>query len=345
MPGMRKLRLRPQVRKQCYRSYDVRYFLAFLILLIIVFALFSIHSSKYNTSSGHLEDSSKTILTVSKEVTLKDSYNLVTAISSREFEWLLKFIDSLTAQGGEFDLTVWSLDLRDCEFNYLKNLKTSVRIHLHHFPYHFHPLHIRHYHLSAIKPIVLQSAAAAFGEVIWIEPDSKIASLLLDDIIEVVSDAGFVAASSSKTSQGQCVTIAIGINYLRYKLFIEKWLECALVDSCIAKAFNKSNMKPQNGVDMLFEEYRKAQKFSCAVMKSEEETLNVESNWRESWEKSCRIDNVCVLTGNLSIEIIIVATAGDLYNLRKRTSFTYYTYFICVERNDMREEMILFILR
>ena len=306
------------VRKECVR------YLFVLLLIINVLALFLIYASKDATSSCpgatiDNKDSLKTTLMSSKKVTVKDSYNLVTAISSQVFEWLLEFIDSLTAQGGEFDLTVWSLDLRDCEFNYLKNLKTSVRIHLHHFPYHFHPLHIRHYHLSAIKPIVLQSAAAAFGEVIWIEPDSKIASLLLDDIIEVVSDAGFVAASSSKTSQGQCVTIAIGINYLPYKLFIEKWLECALVDSCIAKAFNKSNMKPQNGVDMLFEEYRKAQKFSCAVMKSEEETLNAERNWRESWEKSCRLDNVCVLTGNLSIEIIIVATAGGLYSLRKRT--------------------------
>jgi hypothetical protein len=271
-----------------------------------VLALFLIYSSKDATSSCpgatiDNKDSLKTTLMSSKKVTVKDSYNLVTAISSQEFEWLLEFIDSLTAQGGEFDLTVWSLDLRDCEFNYLKNLKTSVRIHLHHFPYHFHPLHIRHYHLSAIKPIVLQSAAAAFGEVIWIEPESKIASLLLDDIIEVVSDAGFVAASSSKTSQGQCVTIAIGINYLRYKNFIEKWLDCARKASCIAKAFEKSNL-PQADMDMLFEEHREARKFSCVVMKSKEETSNVETanvltNWQDSESELCRLHKACVLTG------------------------------------------------
>ena len=292
---MPKLRLRCQVRRQCHT------YLLLVLLFIIVFALFTIYFSKQTIGSSGLL---KTRIDI-KVVTFKDSYNLVTAISSREFKWLLRFIDSVISQGGEFDITVWSLDLRDCEFNFLKNLKTSVRIHLHHFPYHFHPLHIRYYHLTAIKPIVLGSAAAAFGEAIWIEPNSK-TGILLDDVIQVVSDVGFVAASSSKTSQTECLTIAIGINHIRYKHFIENWLECARTAACIAKAFDKSNIKPHAGVDMLFEQHRQARKFSCVVMENKVETSKVEissvlTNWQRSEGELCQLHKACVLTGKLSL--------------------------------------------
>ena len=320
---MTKFRLRPQVRRECHR---LRYLLV-VLLFIIVFALFSIYFSKQIIPSENLKtriDNAYSKKTAAlKEVTFKDTYNLVTAISSREFKWLLRFIDSVVSQGGEFDITVWSLDLRDCEFNFLKNLKTSVRIHSHHFPYHFHPLHIRYYHLTAIKPIVLGSAAAAFGEVIWIEPNSKIV-LLLDNIIQVVSDVGFVAASSSKkTSQSECLTMAIGINYIRYKHFIENWLECARTAACIAKAFDKSNIEPRAGVDMLFEHHRQARKFSCVVMENKVETSKVEissvlTNWQRSEGELCQLHKACVLTGKMVFMGNYIATNGDF-------SLYYYT--------------------
>ena len=297
-----------------YRHYAVR---CFLVLLILALSLVYWSSISGRLKADVIDNDSSQKAAVLEIPILKDSYNLVTAISSREFQWLLKFVDSVIIQNGQFDITVWSLDLRDCEFNFLKNLKTSVRIHLHHFPYHFYPLHIRYYHLTAIKPIVLGSAAAAFGEVIWIEPNIKIV-LLLDNIIQVVDNAGFVAASRSKTSQGECITLAIGINYIRHKQFIENWLECAKTAPCIAKALNKSIVKPHPGVDMLFEQHRRDRKFSCVVMESKAETLNVKANnvltnWERKQRELCQLHNVCVLTGNL-FELLSATLGNGFYN-------------------------------
>ena len=297
------------VRQQCRKIY-LRYILI-LMFTINVLVLLSIYSNHRNPQaqhddslqSGTYKDSPRASLVFGKQATLKDNYNLVTAVSSREFKWRLEFIDSVVIEDGEFELIIWSLDLRDCEFNYINNLKTPFRIHLHHFPYHFHPLHIRYYHLTAIKPIVLESAAVAFGEAIWIEPDNIKLPSLLDNIIQILSDKGFIAASSSEPLHRQCLTVAIGVNYLRYKTFIEEWAECARKNSCIAETLHKSKEKTQLGVDMLFELHRKEKKFPCVVVESQIESSDVDSSsvltkWKINEMELCKLHKGCVLTGN-----------------------------------------------
>ena len=98
--------------------------------------------------------------------------------------------------------------------------------------------------------------------------------------------------------------MTIGINYIRHEQFIGNWLECTKTAACIAKAFDKSNIKPHAGVNMLFEQHRRDRKFSCVVMENKVETLKVEissvlTNWERKERKVCQLHNVCVLTGNL----------------------------------------------
>ena len=109
----------------------------------------------------------------------------------------------------------------------------------------------------------MQSSAIAFGEVIWIEPSEKLL-LQTRHLNEILNNKGFVAASSSKQVVGNCLTDAIGVNYIQYKTFLESWVECAKTNSCIAKISNKN--KAINGVDMLFEHFRKERKIGCVFL-------------------------------------------------------------------------------
>ena len=286
-----------QCRKYCRILYSVRYLLAFLLIVLIV--LFTLFSKHYQAHKKFTDISKTNVISTSiarKQLTLQDSYYLVTAISSREFKWLLKFIAGVILED-EFELIIWSLNLRDCEFNYLRNLKTAFRIHIHRFPYHFHPLHVRSYQLTAIKPIIIQSCANTFGEVIWIEPSGKLLPQI-KHLIEILNDKGFVAGSSSKQVDGNCLTDAIGVNYIQYKTFLDSWVECAKTNSCIAKISNKN--KVVNGVDMLFEHFRKERKIRCASIKSSDvPSSDVLSHWERNEKELCPFHKACVLTGKL----------------------------------------------
>ncbi len=314
---MPNLTLRRQYRKICHTFYQLRHLLVLILIVAVLFSIYLPAKDKYK--SGTYNPSLKRISMLGKQLTVKDNYYLVTAVSSREFKWLLRFIDSLFIQSGEFELLIWSLDLRDCEFNYLKNLKTLFRIHLHRFPYHFHPLHIRYYESTAIKPIVFASAAVTFGEIIWIEPHAKL-PLRLDNIIEILSDKGFIAASDSKSLHRECLTNAVGANYIRYKKFIEEWAECARDGSCIAEALSKHKGQAEPGMDVLFELHRKRKKFPCIVMENKVVSSYVESSgvlpeWESNEEELCQLHKACILTGKLTGCILQFENVGYILNV------------------------------
>ena len=287
--------IRRYCQNYCRILYSVRCLLAFL--LIVLFVLFTLFSKHYQLQKKFTDSSKTNVNSVSvtgKQLTLQDSYYLVTAISSREFKWLLKFIAGVILED-EFELIIWSLNLRDCEFNYLRNLKAAFRIHIHRFPYHFYGLHIRSYQLTAIKPIIIQSCAITFGEVIWIEPFGKLL-LQTRHLNEILNDKGFVAASSSKQVDGNCLTDAIGVNYIQYKTFLDSWVECAKTSSCIAKISNEN--KVINGVDMLFEHFRKERNIRCVFIKSSGvPSSDVLNHWESNEKELCPLHKACVLTG------------------------------------------------
>ena len=56
------------------------------------------------------------------EKTTKDVFHIVTAASSKEFEFLLKLIHSITKSKVLITLWLWSLDLSLCEISFIKNL-------------------------------------------------------------------------------------------------------------------------------------------------------------------------------------------------------------------------------
>ncbi|XP_028404155.1 uncharacterized protein LOC114526820 isoform X2 [Dendronephthya gigantea] len=327
-----------QYRKIYYRFCNIkrRYSIFFIIIGIILFSIYFRQHRKHNVSS--ITKNSRFIngfpmamifKSDEKEIAVKDNYYLVTAISSHEFIWLLKFVDTLFSHGGELELIVWSLDLRDCEFNYVKNLNTPFRIHLHRFPYHFHPLHIRYYHLNAIKPIVLESASLTYGEIIWIEPSVKL-PLQLDSIIEILSDKSFIAASSSNPSDaGHCQTYAIGVNYIRSKTLIEAWAQCARNRSCIAAALNRRTGH-QSVIDMFFEKRRKDMKLPCTVFNTkavEIKTDGVLKQWESNKEARCKQHKVCVLTGSHRTHGCLTPQLARLrQNKRKYTDHHGYVY-------------------
>ena len=81
--------------------------------------LFTLFSKHYQLQKKFTDSSKTNVNSASvtgKQLTLQDSYYLVTAISSREFKWLLKFIAGVILED-EFELIIWSLNLRDCEFD------------------------------------------------------------------------------------------------------------------------------------------------------------------------------------------------------------------------------------
>ena len=282
--------IRRQLRK-FYRTFARANCLSiFLSIVIIVFVLFS----KYDKQHTEFTDILNTKCVVGKQAVFKDSYYLVTAISSREFKWLLQFIDGVMNEDG-LELIIWSLNLRDCELSYLNNLKTPFRIHLHRFLYHFHPLHIRSYGQTAIKPIVIHSSAITFGEVIWIEPSGRF-PLPIKDVILHLNDKGFIAGSTDEAKR-DCRIIAIGVNYIQYKPFLERWVECAKNNTCISNILDENNAK--NGVDMLFEQFRRGKRIPCVSIKSSDvPPTNIFNHWESNKKELCPLKKACVLTGN-----------------------------------------------
>lgn len=300
--------LRPQYRKIYHRFCYMKswyYLITSIIIVIVLFSIYFRQHPKHNVSSktknSQFTNGFSMISKGEKEVAVKDNYYVVTAISSREFIWLLKLVDTLFSHGGELELIIWGLDLRDCEFGYLKNLNTPFKIHLHRFPYHFQPLHVRYYHLNAIKPIILESASLTYGEIIWIEPYVKL-PLQLDNIIQILSDKSFIAASSSYPSHaGHCLTYAVGVNYIRFKTLVQAWAECARKRSCIAGALNRTD--DHSMVDTFFEKRRKDMRLPCTVFNTKavelsyDKTAGVLTQWESNKNDHCKLHKACVLTG------------------------------------------------
>lgn len=129
-----------------------------------------------------------------------DHYYLVTAITSNEFDWLLEIIDAANFQvkeyaSDEFQFLIWTVNIPVCEFRYLTRWsKLSVKVNR--FPFHYYPLHIRQYHVTAIKPIVFSTTVAMYGEAIWIEPYTKL-TFWLNEIALKLNVEGSVIGTTS----------------------------------------------------------------------------------------------------------------------------------------------------
>ena len=151
------------------------------------------------------------------EQTTKDLFHVVTAASSNEFESLLKLIHSITNRKISITLWLWSLDLSSCEIFYIKSLNIRFDINIEQFPFHIYPLHVRQFHLLAIKPIVLEIAALAFGHALWMDPNSVLTGNIAP-IVGKLSQTGY-SIDSGRTN-------AVGITYFKHKTFRENWVKC-----------------------------------------------------------------------------------------------------------------------
>ena len=170
--------------------------------------------------------------TVTVASSIKDVFHIVTAASSKEFEPLLKLIYSLTTTKISIALWLWSLDLSSCEISYIESLKTPFRISIEQFPYHVYPLHIRQYHLLAIKPVALDIASLTFGFAMWIDPNSVVTGNM-SAMIGKLSETGYII-DPGKTN-------TIGISYYKYEDFRKRWIDCVKTPSCIMKYSKEGN--------------------------------------------------------------------------------------------------------
>ena len=157
----------------------------------------------------------------------KDAFHIVTAASSGEFKPLLKLIDSLSRYVDTVELSVWSLDLSLCQVKFLEEMETDLKLRIEQFPYHIYPLHIRSFHLAAVKPIVLELASKTYGEALWASPNA----IIHTGLKEIIGKIGDQKGSAIVGSGGA----VIGMNYHRYKSFLTLWADCARDQSCIKK--------------------------------------------------------------------------------------------------------------
>ncbi|XP_046853880.1 uncharacterized protein LOC124447025 [Xenia sp. Carnegie-2017] len=236
----------------------------------------------------------------------QDNYHFVTAITSNEFDWLLKFMDTALAQNEDMDelvLIIWTLNLRKCESEYLtRQVRLNVKVYP--FPYHYHPLHIRLYHIAAIKPIVLTKMVNMYGEAVWIEPHTE-PSFLLAAISKKLNLKGYMFVSTSRhLSEGQCVVNVVGFSLFRHFSFLTNWASCAKNASCIAEVMAKEEDSAPPGTDRLFEFHRRKENVSCEIL----DVINhrnfaydpsfIFKNWNNKYRHICRQHEGCILTGS-----------------------------------------------
>ena len=236
----------------------------------------------------------------------KDNFRFITAITSNEFEWLLKFMDAMVAENDDDNamlLTVCTLNLRTCELEYLMHQK-EVNVEVYQFPYQYHPLHIRQYHIMAVKPIFLAKMVATYGEAVWIEPNTKL-PFPFGSIAQIFKLEGFISLSTSKEiSEEQCMSNVIGFTLFSFSSFLADWESCARNESCIAKAVEKSenHYSPPSSVDKLFEFQRKKTRLPCTILEVRSDFNNavvstVYENWKNKHRHFCQHHKGCVLTG------------------------------------------------
>ena len=214
--------------------------------------------------------------------TTKDIFHVVTAASSKEFESLLKLIHSITKSKVSITLWLWSLDLSSCEISYIKSLNTPFEINIEIFPFHIYPLHVRQFHLLAIKPIVLEIAALAFGHALWMDPNSVLTGNIAP-MVGKLSQTGYIIDSGR--------TNFIGISYYKFETFRKNWVKCVKRASCLKTYTNKTNHKEEDQALRYFMSQNKMLSSSFKDVLARGSTRNdfnkFRDNWRESVSKRC----------------------------------------------------------
>ena len=267
----------------------MRLYITSVVAVVIVFVVFHFHYLNWNQGNKCNLLAKELYVNNAQERIKKDNDYLVTAISSYEFEWLMKFIDRLIAQSNgsdDFEFIIWTLNLRTCESEYLTRLRRP-RIRLFRFPYHFYPLHMRQYHIIALKPIVISRTIAMYGEAIWIEPNTQL-SFLLTDISRTLNHGGFVLGSATASeSSPQCPVGVLALSIFRHNSFLTDWEWCAKNETCIAKVLKKSDDEATSVVDKLLEFHRKKKGLRCSTLPvmSDLETKTGSYFVHESWKK------------------------------------------------------------
>jgi hypothetical protein len=221
--------------------------------------------------------------------TTKDVFHLVTAASSKEFESLLKLIHSFTRSKVMIALWLWSLDLSSCEISYIENLNVPFTIKIEHFPFHVYPLHIRQFHLLAIKPIVLEIASLAFGHALWIDPNTVLTGSLAP-LLGELSQIGYVVDSGR--------TNAIGTTYYKFETFRENWIKCVKEAVCMKNHTNRTNHSERDQALIYFMSQNKMTSRSFKNVLTHGSTRNDHSkfldNWRNNGLKRCSKHKVCM---------------------------------------------------
>lgn len=289
------------------------------------------NKSRESGSSGGEFDNG---MTTTKAELNKDLYHIVTAASSLEFQPLLKLIDSLKNHASGFDLLVWSLDLRACELNYLSNLKAPFRHLVNEFPFHFHPLHIRSFHMAALKPIIVEISVQSFGQLLWIDPTSVVTKDPLP-LPGRLADNGFVVSAMDPSSRSVCTGEVVGFNYLSdpYNNVLKPWAKCAKTRACILSYMNKTRTV-NDGVDPLLQAYVAKAKLRCTPTDviSAQASFNGGpfpnlARWKTSESKLCSRHKGCVLTGNhLSYGCLTPQLARLRQNKQKYATHHGYSY-------------------
>ncbi|XP_046853538.1 uncharacterized protein LOC124446720 [Xenia sp. Carnegie-2017] len=234
----------------------------------------------------------------------KDNYYFVTAITSSEFDWLLKFMDTALAQNedvNELMFIIWTLNLRTCETEYLtRQVRFNVKVYR--FPYHYHPLHVRLYHIAAIKPIVLKKMVNMYGEAVWIEPHTEPSFSLSAISLKLNLKGSMMVSTSRKLPEGQCVVNVVGFSLLRFFSFLTEWESCAINASCIAEAIGKKDDDAPPGTDRLFKFVRKKRHLRCEILGVKydrnfaDDSSLIFKNWNQ-YRHTCRQHEGCILTG------------------------------------------------
>lgn len=232
----------------------------------------------------------------------KDLYHVVTAASSAEFRPLLKLIDSLKKHASGFELLVWSLDLRACELDFLYRLAIPFKITVNEFPFHFHALHIRSFHMNALKPIILDNGAKTFGQLLWIDPTSVVSKDPMT-LTDRLTNTGFVVSAQNTSSMSVCTGQVVGFNYLStpYEKLLKPWAECAKSRPCILSYMNKT----RQGIHPLLNAHVAKAKLRCVPTDTVVRARSYDGDhsltlarWKTAEPSLCSRRKGCVLTGS-----------------------------------------------
>lgn len=275
-----KWRLGP--RSNCILRCFALAFLLFMAMLMFFMSTMIEQQEDSNRNCNEAERISHVI---------KDVFHIVTAADSQQFQPLLKLIDSLAKHESSMELWIWSLDLSACQVEYIDNLQTNLKIVIEQFPYHSYPLHIRQFHLVAIRPIVLEITSMTYGEALWLDPTT----VLSKELTELTGKIGGNEGNAIVTDG-----TAIGINYQKYERFLEAWVKCVKTESCIKDYASKTNLLSNDAIlkDFMLQYKLHSEHFDGIQVGNKDTQSPSLINWQNSASKLCSLYKVRKNTGD-----------------------------------------------